>query len=47
MVGDDLKSDIYGAMQVGIDQVFYNYANKSLNNATYEINNLLGLLKII
>ena len=48
MVGDDLKSDIYGAMQVGIDQVFYNYKNKSfLNNATYEINNLLGLLNII
>ena len=29
MVGDDLKSDIYGAMRVGIDQVFYNYKNKS------------------
>jgi len=48
MVGDDLISDISGANKVGIDQVFYNYKNiKSKNKATYEINNLIDILKII
>ena len=48
MVGDDLISDISGANKVGIDQVFYNYKNiKAKNKATYEINNLIDILKII
>jgi len=48
MIGDDYKVDIEGAKKYGIDQVFYNNKNESINgNATYEIHSLLELKDIL
>lgn len=48
MVGDDLKVDILGARQAGIDQVYLN-PNHSPHNevVTYEIHSLYQLIEIL
>tara|TARA_Y100000766_G_C18801424_1_gene553258 strand:- start:47 stop:742 length:696 start_codon:yes stop_codon:yes gene_type:complete len=48
MIGDDLISDIYGAREFGMDQVFFNY--KFLNTkvqATYKISSLKEIEDIL
>ena len=48
MIGDDITSDVLGAKQVGIDQVFYNYNNIQIPvDASYIISNLKELFKIL
>ena len=48
MVGDDLTSDILGAKQVGIDQVFCNYNTiRAKNQPTYMIHDLVELESIL
>jgi len=48
MIGDDIISDVLGAKQVGIDQVFYNYNNiQGSFDANYIISDLKELLKIL
>jgi len=48
MIGDDLKVDIGGAMQVGMDQIYYNINSCSINHhATFEIKSLLELTQIL
>ncbi|MFA9391185.1 MAG: YjjG family noncanonical pyrimidine nucleotidase [Prolixibacteraceae bacterium] len=52
MIGDSWESDIVGAMNFGIDQVFFNlYKEKAVNDgmgmATYTITDLKELLEIL
>ena len=48
MVGDDLISDILGAKQVDVDQVFYNYNNiKVTSKPNYVISDLKELESIL
>jgi putative hydrolase of the HAD superfamily len=48
MIGDDLKADIVGARDVGIDQVFFNSTSTPHNEkVTYEISELTGLMDIL
>ncbi len=48
MIGDDLLSDIQGARNAGIDQVFFNPAKIKHNQVvTYEINKLPQLLQVL
>ncbi len=48
MIGDNLISDIGGAREFGIDQVFFNPNSKSHNDSvTYEIKRLNELLELL
>jgi putative hydrolase of the HAD superfamily len=48
MIGDNLATDIKGAKNAGIDQIFYNPYNLSYNErVTYEINCLSELKQIL
>ena len=48
MVGDNYDTDIYGAMQAGIDQVFFMRKDTGRNEqATFRINSLLELKDIL
>lgn len=48
MIGDDLEVDVMGAKRFGINQVWFNpHKIEISNSATYEINNLLDLKKIL
>ncbi len=48
MIGDNVEADIQGAVNAGIDSVFFNPFNLPDNvGATYEIKNLLELKKIL
>lgn len=48
MIGDDLKVDIIGARQYGIDQVFFNYKGiEHHEKVTYEIKSLVEIKKIL
>ncbi len=48
MIGDDLNTDIAGAANMGIDQIYFNYFHqKHEEQPTYEVTNLLEVLKII
>ncbi len=48
MIGDDLKTDIGGARNAGIDQVYCNYQQQNhQENPTYEISNLQMLLNLL
>ena len=49
MIGDDLDADIYGAKEVGMDQVYFNPLNHkhTISNITYEINCLSQLEGIL
>lgn len=47
MIGDNLNTDIKGARDFGIDQVFYNPENTTDYQATYAIGNLLELKAIL
>lgn len=50
MIGDSLTSDIKGAQNVGIDSVWYNFADIKVDTkvvpSTYSITNLLDLLPL-
>ena len=48
MIGDNLKTDIQGAINCGIDQVYFNPNDIQHNyEITYEINKLDELMKIL
>lgn len=48
MIGDDLKVDIGGAMQIGMDQIYFNVNPQITNHqATFEIKSLLELTHIL
>ena len=48
MIGDEWPTDIVGARQAGIDQVYFNIRNKPAEGpVTYEIRNLLELKEIL
>jgi putative hydrolase of the HAD superfamily len=47
MIGDDLKIDILGAKNAGIDQIFFNVDNVKHNeNITFEIDSLKQIIEI-
>ncbi|WP_338732979.1 YjjG family noncanonical pyrimidine nucleotidase [Mangrovimonas cancribranchiae] len=43
MIGDNLEADIYGALNVGIDAIFYNLNNTSVDNGIKQITSLQEL----
>ncbi|NVN96308.1 MAG: noncanonical pyrimidine nucleotidase, YjjG family [Bacteroidetes bacterium] len=48
MIGDDLKVDILGAKQVGIDQIFYNNSGIQHNEKiTFEVDSLKKIINIL
>ena len=48
MIGDDLKTDIKGAHDIGMDNIFFNPKKTSHQEiTTYEINNLKELINIL
>ncbi len=48
MIGDDLKVDIIGAKNVGMDQIFVNYnMEKHEEDITYEVNSLKEIQSIL
>ena len=48
VVGDDLKVDILGAKNFGIDQIYFNPKRKKHNqNINFEINNLIEIKNIL
>jgi FMN phosphatase YigB (HAD superfamily) len=48
MIGDDLKVDILGAKQVGIDQIFYNNSGIQHNEEiTFEVDSLKKIIDIL
>ena len=48
MIGDNLNTDIRGAKNIGMDQVYFNQHRKThRHKPTYEINNLLDLKTIL
>ncbi len=48
IIGDNYQVDIEGAMQIGMDQVFYNpNGEETLSEPTYQIHNLLELKNIL
>jgi len=47
MIGDDLDNDILGAQNFGMDTIFFNPLKIThTSNPTYEINNLIELIKL-
>ncbi len=48
MIGDDLQTDILGAKNAGIDQIFFNIDNISHNEEiTHEIDSLIKIIDIL
>ena len=47
MIGDDLKNDVYGAHNYGIDSVFFNPKQKNAEYPLYQIFSLLELKNIL
>ena len=50
MIGDSFESDIRGAQNAGIDQIFFslnNEVSENFNSATYQINRLEEVLEIL
>jgi putative hydrolase of the HAD superfamily len=47
IIGDDMKSDIQGAKNIGIDCVLYNPTNENGLEATYRIGSLMELRGIV
>jgi putative hydrolase of the HAD superfamily len=47
MIGDDIHVDVKGALDIGMDQVYYNPLQKETGPATYEISDLLELREIL
>lgn len=48
MIGDDLKVDIIGAKNFGIDTIFCNFLNaEKSNEATHQVNALESIVKIL
>ena len=48
MIGDDLNTDIKGARDIGMDNIYFNPKKAShKENTTYEIENLKELINIL
>ena len=48
MIGDNMKTDIAGARESGLDQIYYNpLFKKRIDRVTYEINDLIELKNIL
>lgn len=47
MIGDGYEADILGAMNVGMDVIFFDVQNTALNNNIKQINKLLDLKKYL
>lgn len=47
MIGDSWEADIEGALDFGIDAIFFNAENTSHKNGVVEVNHLLELKKIL
>ena len=45
MIGDSLEADIYGAMEVGIDSIYYNPNNKNDFDKS-KINNIKNMKEL-
>ncbi len=48
MIGDDLNTDIAGAINAGIDQIYFNYLQQNhQSKPTYEVTKLIDILEIL
>ena len=47
MIGDSLEADVQGAIDYGIDAVFFNDKNSKADNSITQINHLLELKKLL
>lgn len=47
MIGDSLEADIQGALDYGIDAIFFNDKNNRIKNSITQINHLLELKKLL
>lgn len=43
MIGDNLEADVLGALNVGLDAIFFNFRNEVTNNGVKQIKNLIEL----
>lgn len=43
MIGDNLEADIYGARNVGMHTLFFNYRNEEISNSGLVVNDLLQI----
>ena len=47
MIGDSIKSDVEGALKVGMNAIYYNYENKENANGYKSINKIKELMNIL
>lgn len=47
MIGDNYEADILGAINIGMDAIFFDVKNKTINNEVKQINNLIHLKKYL
>lgn len=47
MIGDCIEADVQGALDAGLDAIFFNYNNRVLANNVKQVNNLLELKKYL
>ncbi|HZW63981.1 MAG TPA: YjjG family noncanonical pyrimidine nucleotidase [Flavobacteriaceae bacterium] len=47
MIGDNLEADVYGALHVGLDAIFFNYRNENIQQEIKEVKNLSALKKYL
>jgi putative hydrolase of the HAD superfamily len=47
MIGDSFEADILGALDFGIDAIFFNENKTEINHNVYQVNHLLELKKIL
>ena len=46
MIGDSFEADVLGALDFGMDAIFFNAENITIDNAVFQVNHLLELKKI-
>ena len=47
MIGDSYEADILGAINIGMDVVFFDVNNKTVDNSIRQIDNLIQLKKYL
>ena len=47
MIGDNYEADVLGAINIGMDAIFFDINNIQLNNNIKQVDNLYGLKKFL
>ena len=47
MIGDSFEADILGALNFGMDAIFFNEKRTEINRDVYQVNHLLELKNIL